>query len=170
MFYYRYRPYNEVSIKELLYNEIYFSSPEECNDPFDSKTFYEFGGNKEMWNKVIKFSIERTNATIPDQLLHLLAEYICKKCPLTFDEAHGADLLDGFPTNQPNDKALINFTGKRIQDLFGIYKPATRYFVSFSKVNPNSPRLQRGLLRIAFSTLLYYIYIFTHVRRSIFYT
>lgn len=35
---------------------------------------------------------------------------------------------------------------------------------------PNSPRLQRGLLRIAFSTLLYYIYIFTHVRRSIFYT
>jgi hypothetical protein len=135
MFYYRYRPYNEVSIKELLYNEIYFSSPEECNDPFDSKTFYEFGGDKEMWNKVIKFSIERTNASIPDQLLHLLTEHICKKCPLTFDEANKTNLLNDFPTNHPNDKALINFIGKRIQDIFGIYKPATRYFVSFSKVN-----------------------------------
>lgn len=135
MFYYRYRPYSEVSIKELLYNEMYFSSPEECNDPFDSKTFYEFGADKDMWIKVIKFSVERTNAVIPTQLLHLLTEHICRKCPITFDEAHKTNLLDDFPTDHPNEKSLVEFVGKRIQDILGIYKPATRYFVSFSKVN-----------------------------------
>lgn len=135
MFYYRYRPYSEISIKELLYNEIYFASPDECNDPFDSKTFYEFSADKEMWSNVITFSVKMTNAVIPTQLLPKLTEHICKKCPLTFDEADKTNLLDDFPANNPNEKALINFIGLRVQDIFNVYRPATRYFVSFSKVN-----------------------------------
>jgi hypothetical protein len=135
MFYYRYRPYTEVSIKELLYNEIYFSSPEECNDPFDSKTFYVFEGDKEMWEKVIVFSVKQTNAIVPSRLLHLLAEYISKKCPLTFDDAYKINLLTDFPVNNSNEQALVNFVGTRIQEILSVYRPATRYFVSFSKLN-----------------------------------
>ncbi|MBP1618251.1 MAG: hypothetical protein H6Q14_2078 [Bacteroidetes bacterium] len=135
MFYYRYRPYTEVNIKELLYNEIYFSSPEECNDPFDSKTFYVFEDNKEMWEKVITFSLKQTNAIVPDRLLHILANHISRKCPLTFDEAYKINLLTDFPTNNSNEKALVNFVGTRIQEILLIYRPATRYFVSFSKSN-----------------------------------
>jgi hypothetical protein len=135
MFYYRYRPYTEVSIKELLYNEIYFSSPEECNDPFDSKTFYVFDGDKGMWEKVITFSVKQTNAVVPDRLLHILAEHISKKCPLTFDEAYKINLLTDFPTKNPNEKELVNFVGTRIQEILLVYRPATRYFVSFSKLN-----------------------------------
>lgn len=135
MFYYRYRPYTEISIKELLYNEIYFSSPEECNDPFDSKTFYVFEDNKEMWEKVITFSVKQTNTVVPDRLLHILANHISRKCPLTFDEAYKINLLTDFPTINPNEKALVNFVGTRIQEMLLIYRPATRYFVSFSKSN-----------------------------------
>lgn len=32
---YRYRPLNDFLFKELLYNELYFASPEELNDPLD---------------------------------------------------------------------------------------------------------------------------------------
>jgi hypothetical protein len=134
MFYYRYRPYNEVSIKELLYNEMYFSSPEKCNDPFDSKTFYEFGADKEMWSRVIKFSVKMANDIITDELADLLAEHLCKKSPLTFDEAHKANLFEDLPEHSSIIAAMSRY-GIFINRLLSIYKPATRYFVSFSKVN-----------------------------------
>lgn len=37
MFCYRYRPFNQLSIKELIYDEIYFASGEESNDPYEGK-------------------------------------------------------------------------------------------------------------------------------------
>jgi hypothetical protein len=135
MFYYRYRPYNEVAIKELLYNEIYFSSPEECNDPFDSKTFYEFGADKEMWSKVIRFSVGRApNAIITDELVAILAEYLCEKSPLTFDEAQKTNLFEDLPAHS-SIIAFVSSYGFLIQTLLSVYKPSTRYFVSFSKIN-----------------------------------
>lgn len=134
MFYYRYRPYNEVSIKELLYNEIYFSSPEECNDPFDSKIFYEFDADKEMWSRVIKFSVKMANDIITDELVDFLAEHLCKKSPLTFDEAQKVNLFDDLPGHSSISAAMSRY-GFFINRLFSIYKPATRYFVSFSTVN-----------------------------------
>ncbi len=53
MLYYRFRTFSELTLKELLYNEMYFASPEECNDPFDSKTFYTFPSDKYRWSKLI---------------------------------------------------------------------------------------------------------------------
>lgn len=135
MHYFRYRPYSEISLKELLYSEMYFSSIEECNDPFDSKTFYVFDNDKEKWSKLIKFSVERTNAIIPDRLLHSLVEHLSQKCPLTFEEALNKNLLEDFITTAPYESSLINFIAKRLQDILEVYKPPTRYFVSFSKVN-----------------------------------
>jgi hypothetical protein len=101
-----------------------------------------------MWCKLIKFSLRQSNPVIHDKLLPLLTknicneplfsnltEHICKKCPLTFDDASKINLLEDYPTNDENDKGLVNFVGIRIQDILRIYKPATRYFVSFSKVN-----------------------------------
>ena len=135
MFYYRYRPYNEVSVKELLYNEIYFSSPEECNDPFDSKTFYEFGPDKNMWNNLVKFSLEHTMAAVPKKIIEQVVDYLSSGCPMTFDQAYSTNLLASFPINNPNERNLINFVGTCIQGILRVYRPATRYFVSFSKVN-----------------------------------
>ncbi|HZL08387.1 MAG TPA: DUF2971 domain-containing protein [Prolixibacteraceae bacterium] len=132
MHFYRYRPYSEVSLKELMYNEMYFSSSEECNDPFDGKTFYVFDSDKEKWTKLVQLSVERTNAKIPDRLLSPLADYLCKQCPMTFDEAARRNLLVDYPSSSPNDNVLISFIGMKIQDILRVYKPATRNFVSFS--------------------------------------
>ena len=39
MLYYRYRSGSELSIKELIYDELYFASQAECNDPYEGKIF-----------------------------------------------------------------------------------------------------------------------------------
>ena len=73
---------------------MYFSSPEECNDPFDSKTFYSFDADKEKWSKVIQLITNRFKVPIKEKSLKQYSEYICSKCPLTFDEATKKDLFD----------------------------------------------------------------------------
>ena len=37
MLYYRYRSGSELSVKELIYDELYFASRAECNDPYEGK-------------------------------------------------------------------------------------------------------------------------------------
>lgn len=135
MHYFRYRPFSEISLKELLYSEMYFSSPEECNDPFDSKTFYEFGADEEKWFKTIKLATEQFKIPVTENLQRQLAEYICKQCPLTFDEATTKNLFQQFPISSQNENALVNYLSKAIQEILKIYRPATRYFVSFSRTN-----------------------------------
>ena len=46
--YYRYRSGSELSIKELIYDELYFASREECNDPYEGKTFATFSKDKDL--------------------------------------------------------------------------------------------------------------------------
>jgi len=118
-----------------MYNEMYFSSPEECNDPFDSKTFYEFDNDKEKWGKLIKLAFEPNKIEIPEVLLNTLVEHICNQCPLTFDDAINRDLFNGLKLNSPNEIALAKFLSLKIPTILRIYKPSTRYFVSFSEIN-----------------------------------
>jgi hypothetical protein len=133
MHYYRYRPYSEISLKELLYSEIYFTSPEECNDPFDSKTFYVFQSNLEKWKKVILFVTEQGKIPIPDSTLNSFAKHICSQCPLTFEEAMENDLVNNFIASNEGELNFVKIISSRIQSMLRIYQPQTRYFVSFSK-------------------------------------
>jgi len=112
---------------------MYFSSPEECNDPFDSKTFYVFNDDREKWAKVVQFASEEFKVPITEKLLSELSEFICELCPLTFDEATRNGLLREFI--KPGDGTRKTFLIKAIQEVLRIYKPATRYFVSFSRIN-----------------------------------
>ena len=52
MLYFRYRKGDEFSIKELIYNELYFASPEESNDSEEGKTFIKFKSEELKWRKV----------------------------------------------------------------------------------------------------------------------
>ncbi len=135
MHYFRYRPYSEMALKELMYSEMFFSSPEECNDPFDSKTFYVFGANKEKWTKVIELASQRIKFLVPPQLLNQLSDHICKQCPLSFDEATKKDFFIEFSTSDANTKLIVGYLAKIIQELLKVYLPSTRYFVSFSGTN-----------------------------------
>lgn len=137
MHYYRYRPFSELSLKELAYSEIYFASTDECNDPFDSKAFYSFNSNQEKWAKLIEFTCNNFNIKIDPKTQQELGEYISSKCPLTFDEVTGSNLLSNYKSTIYSS-SLFKLLGGGLQEVLKIYSPAARYFVSFSKTN-NEP-------------------------------
>lgn len=135
MLYYRYRPYSEISLKELLYSEMYFSSPEECNDPYDSKTFYTFTNSKDRWIKTLKLVLENYHIWIPDMIIDKLADHICKQCPITYHEILSTNLLAGLYAKRAHDTEVINMISEKLTSLLHLYRPPNRYFVSFSKTN-----------------------------------
>ena len=53
MLYYRYRSGNELTMKELIYDEMFFAAAEECNDPYEGRFFAEFPKDEEKWKKLI---------------------------------------------------------------------------------------------------------------------
>jgi len=58
MLYYRYRPGGELSLKELRYNEIYFSSAAESNDPYDGKVFLSYKFDRDKWKRLLELAWE----------------------------------------------------------------------------------------------------------------
>ncbi|MBJ6724944.1 DUF2971 domain-containing protein [Geomesophilobacter sediminis] len=56
---YRYRPFNQNALLELIHGELYFSSPASFNDPFDGNNMFSFdGATDDHWRTFLeKFSI-----------------------------------------------------------------------------------------------------------------
>jgi len=134
MHYYRYRPYSELSLKELLYSEIYFTSAEECNDPFDSKTFYVFEANKEKWIKLIKFAVrEKFYLNIDNEFIEELAGFISNKCPISIEDIKEADLFKEFKFKSSTHQLIAANVETCIKLTIDVYQPNKCYFVSFSK-------------------------------------
>jgi len=50
---YKYGKFDEYTEKVFTHNEIYFSSPDEFNDPFDSKPRYMYEGNEQQIEKYL---------------------------------------------------------------------------------------------------------------------
>jgi len=135
MIYYRFRPYSELSLKELLYSEMYFSSTEECNDPFDSKTFYTFSKDVDKWVNLILLALGsvKPKPALTGEQLKAFTEHYCGKCPLTFNEIIDGNLLDDFDITSKEDEIIKNILELNIPKILKVYKPSARYFVSFSK-------------------------------------
>jgi Protein of unknown function (DUF2971) len=136
MFYYRYRSPTEVSFKEFLYSELYFSSSEECNDPFDSKTYFVFSDDTEKWEKLLALSwksFANLNLSLP---IKEVAKHISDRCPLSFDEVFSENiLLSIFDKKGLSENILRGLLSNAFHELLELYKPPTRYFVSFSEAN-----------------------------------
>jgi hypothetical protein len=102
MFYYRYRPLNARTIKELIYDKLYFVYPDELNDPVDGKIYYAFTPDEWKWErlpgeawgkvKIDKNKIAKKLASISPISL----EYITSnESPLTnilIESSHGIEL------------------------------------------------------------------------------
>lgn len=138
MHYYRYRPYGELTIKEFMYDEIYFASTVECNDPFDGKVYAIFEADSEKWKRIIKLAWREFDLANKSRLEEQLAGYLSKKSPMSFDAALRIDyvaILNSLSTSL--DPLIAYALGKRVNEFLDLYKPENRYFVSFSKVNNN---------------------------------
>ena len=86
MLYYRYRPGTELSIKELIYDELFFASAEECNDPYEGKLFAIFEKNQTRWNNLVKVATKGTPLEAFDGLLHKVIDYFVERSPVFVDE------------------------------------------------------------------------------------
>jgi len=141
MYYYKFRPPSEVFYKELLYNELFFSDPDECNDPYDSKTFFSFSNNLERWEKLLEFTVADFNNVEISKLLKNMAPSFCNLSPLNFDDIENHELLELLPPirvrgNHNTELSLSDFVKLSLLS----YKPPINYFVSYSKTN-NEPLL-----------------------------
>ncbi len=135
---YRYRPFSELSIKELLYNEIFLASTEECNDPYDSKAFYEFSAHQGYWENLVKLLVSKIeDACIEDKHIKKIAGKISSLCPITYDDALKLDISD-ICYEVINNLSLCRNLSVCFNQLLTLYKPETSYFACFSKAD-NDP-------------------------------
>ena len=151
MLYYRYRPGTPLSMKELIYNEMYFSSGSECNDPYEGKLFAEFGKNRDHWEQLIKMAsisshVHSSSITVSSSLIERLADCCVELSPidvtkfksLNYSNFHIKVYIDEImPNNQLVDIPPLYEAIDRIKHYVEIHMPAEEYFVSFSRRRDN---------------------------------
>ena len=138
MFYYRYRPYSELSMKELMYDEIYFSSSEESNDPYEGKIFFQFDKSEEKWKRLLDCAWREFKKEKLETVKEVFCQYLTEKSPITFQEVQMLDFIDCVvkARNQIEAAGYVALS-KSLKEYIKLYEPEKRYFVSFSKERDN---------------------------------
>lgn len=138
MFYYRYRSGSELSVKELIYDELYFASREECNDPYEGKTFATFSADKDLWNNLINEALKAYSIKPLESLKERIVQYFLSKAPMPIEN------VLRIPKNEFVDigartyeQRILPSMLEAIQNYVMWYSPEERYFASFSKANDN---------------------------------
>lgn len=135
MHYYRYRPSGELSIKEFMYDEIYFASALECNDPFDGKTFAIFEADTDKWRRLLELAWKMFSFSEKSKWEEQLAVYLSKMSPMSYDTALKLDYVKALRTIiSPPNLRIAYVLSKEIRNFLNLYKPKDTYFVSFSRV------------------------------------
>lgn len=136
MHFYRYRPASEMSFKELLYDEMYFVSPAECNDPFDSKTYYQFSNDIESWKRLVTFALSHSKGRQEvSNEIDSVAAVLAKCSPFSFEDVMRREFFDAVLNHLPRNENTtpifnaIYLVSQAIQR----YRPSSANFVSFSR-------------------------------------
>lgn len=138
MHYYRYRPASEISFKELLYDELYFCSPAECNDPFDSKAYYQFSEDIESWKRLVTFALGQTrNRPENSSDVDAIASVFARCSPFSFEDVMKREFFDSVSEHLPlNENRVSIFNAVYAVSLvIQRYRPSSANFVSFSRAN-----------------------------------
>lgn len=139
MYVYRYRSPGLLSQKELIYDEWYFASREELNDPIDMQSKFEFPANsKNIWLRVIK-SLWRN-----ETWAEIAANYFDSICPISVEQ-----LLEEYDKYFEKvverifkgcevslfDLQKIEELKKQLKAMLSLHEPSAGYSVSLSKCN-----------------------------------
>ena len=132
MLYYRYRPWNDISIKELLYNEIYFTSAEESNDPYEGKKFVQFKSDKSKWENIFQnhdvFFQFYDNRNFFDKVV----DFFSTKQEWTLEEILSLKITD-FHSLGIHYKDIDSFVRTLNPYFTNKFSGLQKYFVSFSR-------------------------------------
>lgn len=136
---YRYRNSGLLTIKELMYDELYFASKTELNDPIDMlANFKFFSGDLELWTKTV-FEL-----TSNENIAELAAIYLDSICPISYEELldsyekYGQAMIASIAASLGGDTTFFTILlalYNDFQKLLELYRPNTGYSVSFAKVN-----------------------------------
>ena len=134
MLYYRYRSGSELSIKELIYDELYFASREECNDPYEGKSFAAFSADKDLWGNLINEALKAHKIDLDESLKEKIVEYFVSKCPMPIEnilKIHRDEFID--IGQRRFDQFMLKPALEAIQNYVMWYSPEERYFASYYK-------------------------------------
>ena len=137
MLYYRYRPFSEFSLKELMYDELFFASAEECNDPHECWDFLQFPPDYDKWHRVLELAWKKVLDKEKAPFFEPFCDYLVKKTPVTVCE-----ILSGsfFLPLMQNEICNSLFGRKLLINLISFlnsYLWSKKYFISFSKTPDN---------------------------------
>lgn len=107
---YRLRPYSLVSLKELLYGEVYFSSLKELADPYDTKVYYRFKSDLGRYQRLLKSAFGNIVPAAVD--LSLPASRLCG-ANLSYEE-----LIERVSSQAFNTALLESLLGSDVPDAF----------------------------------------------------
>lgn len=138
MLYYRYRPINELSLKELRYNELYFASTEENNDPYDGNVFLSYAFDVKKWQRLFNSVFSRIG--LPLETLKDVIENLSQKMSednvKTYNDVIKYDYANAILSMNPKLGMFVAFNlSEAIKNFVFIYRPSDIYTASFSKSN-----------------------------------
>ncbi len=136
---YRYRSPGLLSQKELIYDEWYFASREELNDPIDMQSRYEFPkDSRDTWFRIIKSLWQN------EVWSELAASYFNSICPITVEHLLGEYdqhslkvaeiILKNSLINMADLQKIIELQ-QQLKGLLSLYAPSAGYSVSLSTCN-----------------------------------
>ena len=82
---------SELSLKELMYDEMFFASVEESNDPYEGKVFFKFEKSQEKWKRLLEVAWNDVELASKEKYIEAFSDYLTKNSPLTFDEFQTLD-------------------------------------------------------------------------------
>lgn len=139
---YRFRSSGLMSQKSVLYDEMYFASTEELNDPIDMRSHFVFSGDsKKNWSKVLDVVWGEHCVSLNSEMI---SSYLSDLCPIDYFELinRKTEIKEHiFKLCFESGKLNLNFTGRVFQlinkfiSFIELYQPNTGYSVSLSKVN-----------------------------------
>ena len=136
---FRYRPSNLLSQKGLLYDEWYFASRDELNDPIDMQSQFEFGENsRDTWYRIFSSTLQKK------EHVSLATQYFADLSPISYEQllqdldTHTLNLINIiFKSQNFNNAEFDNFNRSinSVRGLLELYEPSPGYSVSLSKTN-----------------------------------
>ncbi|WP_165905717.1 DUF2971 domain-containing protein [Raoultella sp. BIGb0138] len=125
-----------LSIKELIYDELYFSYPSELNDPLDGLISYEFPEDFPKWNRLLDLAFKGLPVDT-----RFLAESFAKKSPLSVrklveNQTFLFELILSFIGESKRETAY--FLSETLKYYISGYIPSEGCSVSFSRTYKNT--------------------------------
>ena len=132
MFYYRYRPISELTMNELLYDELLFASAEECNDPYEEFPFIVFKPDREKWSALLRFAWDKKTDFV-DKNSERFVEFLCKQGSICLRDFCGLSFSELNDSKNAKDLLLFALYVQKLKSYVESYTFHEKYFVCFSK-------------------------------------